>query len=226
METEVTALAWLARVLGHETCVRLLDSLTQGEATVTELTTRLDLEQPRVSSHLALLREAGLVKASEQGRQRVYRLASASVPLSLSTLRTLAANLRPGALSAEVPGLEDAPIRQARTCYDHLAGRAGVLLLDQLLERGWLEARAERSFELSAEGEAALTGQGINVSAARRARRGFAVGCQDWTERRLHLGGALGAALLARLVETDRAKLIAGSRVVRLSQPEVALWPA
>ncbi len=223
MGSDVAEVAGLARVLAHEVCIRLLDSLTQGEATVSELTSRLELEQPRVSSHLALLREAGLVMATENGRQRVYSLATPSVPLSLSTLRSLARDLRPGSINAEVPVTEDAPIKQARTCYDHLAGRAGVQLLDSLLERGWLEARGERAFDLSEAGEAALLSQGVDVGSARRARRSFAVGCQDWTERRLHLGGALGAALLVRLVQTGRAKLVAGSRVVHLSDAGVAL---
>src|SRR6266700_5264582 len=217
----------LARVLAHETCVRLIDTLGAGEATVSDLVYRLGLEQPRVSTHLAMLREAGLVDCRADGRQRVYALHGQAPALALATLRTLAASVAGDAPAGpgQPPGprlADDAPVRLARTCYDHLAGMAGVQLLDGLLDRGWLEAADGRQFGLTDAGAEALTAAGVDLTVARRSRRGFALHCADWTERRPHLGGALGASLLAALLDQDRARLRPGDRVVDLGPGEPA----
>jgi DNA-binding transcriptional ArsR family regulator len=208
----------LARVLADETRVRLLDELTAGEASVSDLACRMGIDQPRVSSHLQVLRSAGLVAAHASGRARVYALQGEGPALALSALRTLAGSPRPLRSRAAAAAVrQDAPIRRARTCYDHLAGMAGVQALDELMAQGWLvKAPGGERFELTAAGEAALTERGIDVSGARRARRAFAVGCLDWTERRPHLGGALGAALLGRLLAGGRARLEPGTRVVKI----------
>jgi DNA-binding transcriptional ArsR family regulator len=218
---DTAAVSALARVLADETRVRLLDELTAGEASVSDLACRLDIDQPRVSTHLQLLLGAGLVDAHARGRSRVYALRGESPALALAALRTLAGS--PPALrsraAAEAVKL-NAPIRRARTCYDHLAGMAGVQVLDELLARRWLVAEGER-FDLTPAGEAGLAELCIDVAEARRARRAFAVGCLDWTERRVHLGGALGAAVLRRLLDAGHARLEAGTRVVRM-QPGAA----
>jgi hypothetical protein len=153
-----------------------------------------------------------------RGRQRVYSLNGQSPALALSTLRTLAASVAPAREAAELAVRDDAPIRRARTCYDHLAGLAGVRMLDAFLGRGWLERRGERDFELTPTGEAALEREGVDVRAARRARRAFAIGCPDWTERRYHMGGALGSATLAALLRSGLARLEPGSRVVAVGE--------
>src|SRR5262245_700208 len=218
--------AALARVLGHETCVRLIDALAAGEATVSDLTCRLGLEQPRVSTALGLLREAGLVECEASGRQRVYGLRGQAPALALATLRTLAASVAggdPADLARAGGGAppDDSPLRRARTCYDHLAGVAGVQLLGGLLDRGWLEQAGEgRDLRLTGPGAEGLTRAGVNLPLARRSRRALALGCADWTERRPHLGGALGASLLAALLDQGRARLRPGGRVVDLEPGE------
>src|SRR5258708_11752491 len=124
------ALAALVRVLGHETCVRLIDALSGGEATVTDLACRLQLDQPRISTHLSLMREAGLVDCAASGRQRVYALRGQAPALAVATLRTLAATVAAGGHDA-VPSSSppaarrpsgDAPVPLARTRYDHPSG--------------------------------------------------------------------------------------------------------
>ncbi|HEY8641536.1 MAG TPA: metalloregulator ArsR/SmtB family transcription factor [Candidatus Dormibacteraeota bacterium] len=213
---DTAAVSALARVLADETRVRLLDELTAGEASVSDLACRLDIDQPRVSTHLQLLLGAGLVDAHARGRSRVYALRGESPALALATLRTLAGSPPPLRSRAAAEAVKlNAPIRRARTCYDHLAGVAGVQVLDELLARGWLAANGER-FDLTPAGEAGLAELGIDVAEARHARRAFAVGCLDWTERRVHLGGALGAAVLRRLLDAGHARLEAGTRVVRM----------
>jgi DNA-binding transcriptional ArsR family regulator len=228
--------AGLARVLAHETCIRLIDALHAGEATVSDLACRLGLDQPRVSTHLGLMREAGLVDCEANGRHRVYALRGQAPALAVATLRTLAASVAGGdaaqAASVAAPPAGDAPVRLARTCYDHLAGVAGVRLLDGLLARGWLEPSGpgDRDLVVAERGAVALGRLGVNLPIARRSRRALAIDCPDWTERRPHLGGALGAALLSAMLDQGRARLQPGERAVDLEpgEPdrflEVAQW--
>ncbi len=214
-------MAALARALADPTRVRLIEELAGGEATVSELGCRLGLEVSRVSTHLAILRQTGLVRAQVQGRQHRYALAGERPAVAVAALRTLAAVPPKQRLSLE------SPLRRARTCYDHLAGHAGVHLLDGLLERGWLRASGERDLELTAAGAAALP-RLCDLEAARRARRRLALRCQDWTECRPHLGGALGAALLLALLQRGAARLRPGERALDLEpgQPEAFLAAA
>ena len=220
--TDEEAVAALARILGHETCLRLIEALGAGEATVSDLACRLHLEQPRISTHLALLRDAGIVECQASGRQRVYALRGQAPAMAVATLRTLAASLAGDDAKGAGgdAGAEDGDIRRARTCYDHLAGVAGVALLDRFLDGGWLEQGEGRELRLTGYGVTALARMGVNVQAARRSRRAFAIECADWTERRPHLGGALGAAVLTALLDQGRARLRPGERVVDLSPGE------
>jgi hypothetical protein len=127
--------------------------------------------------------------------------------------------------AAEREVRRDSPLRRARTRYDHLAGVAGVELFDELARRGWLvcEPSADASRHprcyLTADGEAALSRLGAEVAGARAARRAFAYACLDWTERRPHLGGALGAALLNALQRDGVVARDGAGRTVRLLAP-------
>jgi DNA-binding transcriptional ArsR family regulator len=201
------AVVAIARAFTHRVCLRLVEELGSGEATVSDLSIRLSVPQPSISSHLALLRGCGLVDVDARGRQRAYRLRGAAPLLAVDTLRTLAAECRPTLDRSEAAARavrQDPRLREARTCYDHLAGVAGVSLLDGLLVRGWLEPGEGSAYLLTAAGAAALRRAEVDVVATPRARRAFAIGCLDWTERRPHLGGALGAALLRSLLEQAR----------------------
>jgi hypothetical protein len=112
-------------------------------------------------------------------------------------------------------------LRQGRTCYDHLAGVIGVQLFEALLCRGWLEESAgpRPRYRLTPSGRQALQSRGVALPDTRKTRRQFAYGCLDWTERRPHLGGALGAALLQALSDTDYVRRDHTSRAVILRQP-------
>jgi DNA-binding transcriptional ArsR family regulator len=221
----------LVRALGADGRLRLLRALHSGDATVSDLADRLALDQPRVSTHLAALREVGLVTAHAVGRQRVYHVDAKRVGGLLDALAALgpepARRAEPTPISAQAARLvgQDAPLRQARSCYDHLAGVAGVQLLEELLERNWLVAHEQArrvDFRLSAAGEVALAARQVDLGAARRARRQYAFACLDWTERRPHLGGALGAAILAALRSAGIARAPSGVdpvRSLRLAEP-------
>jgi hypothetical protein len=121
----------------------------------------------------------------------------------------------------------NSPIRQARTCYDHLAGVAGVNLMGAILQRGWLEAvgtaGARTCYQVTPTGEQALTDRGIDLQRARQSRRMYAYGCVDWTERRFHLGGGLAAGILDSLCNAGVIRRESGTRVVTSPEP-ITSW--
>jgi hypothetical protein len=121
----------------------------------------------------------------------------------------------------------NSPVRQARTCYDHLAGVAGVKLMDAMLQRGWLEVSgqsgARTGYQFTPAGEQALTNRGVDLRRASKSRRMHAYGCVDWTERRFHLGGALAAGILDALGNAGVIRCESGTRAVTLLKP-IAGW--
>ena len=128
---------------------------------------------------------------------------------------------RPRSAQATREVRRDSALRQARTCYDHLAGVAGVRLLDELLNRGWLEEgecheAARSSYQLTPDGTKALNLRGVELELAPKSRRPFAFGCLDWTERRDHLAGTLGAAIFSALVSSSVVRRQHGTRAVAL----------
>lgn len=154
---------------------------------------------PAASEHLAALVKGQLIRVRPQGRHRLYELANKQVATALQAFAqicptTPVSSLR-GSAQAEA-------IRSARTCYDHLAGRLGVALLDALLERRWL-VRCAPGYSVTALGQRAFRLAGVDVNALEHQRRVFARSCLDWTERRPHLGGALGAAVTTTLLDRD-----------------------
>jgi DNA-binding transcriptional ArsR family regulator len=215
--------ARVAGALADPARLAILAALLEEEATVNELTARLDLAQPRVSSHLARLRAAGLVATAALGRHRAYRVDAARVKPLLDALYAggPAAVARPSAQAGR-ERRRDTPLRRARTCYDHLAGVAGVALLEAMRRRRWLLERAEKKgagYALTPAGARALARRGVNLDAARASRRRFATACLDWTERRPHLGGALGAEVLAALRNSGHVRRAPHTRAVTLPRP-------
>ena len=160
------------------------------------------------SFHLAKLLDGGMIAVTRQGRHRYYRLAGHEVAAALEALGLISPPLPVRTLRQS---REAAALAEARTCYDHLAGRAGVELLDGMLRRGLLQeqssGRTDRSdtsalrFEVTGAGARILGSFGLNIAGVRRSRRHFAGSCIDWTQRRGHLNGALAAAITTRLFE-------------------------
>lgn len=166
------------------------------------------------SSHLAKLLDAGMVSVTVQGRHRYYRLAGHEIAAVIEAISRISP---PSPVRNLRQSREAAALDEARTCYDHLAGRAGVALLDALLDGGTLEEHktenqsrsrtkgGERTsatvYAATGAGTETLANFGIDISDLRRSRRNFAGSCLDWTQRRRHLNGALGAAITARLFD-------------------------
>ncbi len=207
-------LAAVARLLGEPHRAQIMLSLLAGaELPAGELAQRADASSSLASAHLARLLEAGLLRARRRGRQRYYRIADDEVAQAIESLLAIAPK-RP------VRSLKDSrqgeAIRQARTCYDHLAGRLGVRLTAALEHLHALEP-SDSGWQLTAEGERRLVGLGIDIEQLRAGRRRLIRPCLDWTERRLHLAGALGAALTTRLFELGWIERLPGSRAVTVT---------
>ena len=171
------------------------------------------------SAHLARLLDGGLVAVTQQGRHRYYRLAGHEVATVLEVLATISP---PGPVRSLRQSREAAALAQARTCYDHLAGRAGVALFDALIQRGVLAGSGTghaAAYEVTGPGADVLGDFGIDVTEVRRSRRRFAGACLDWTQRRPHLNGALGAAVTARLLELGWIERGPSRRAVRVTEP-------
>ncbi len=186
----------LAQALADPLRLSILQQLMEGPATVSELISLTGESQSKVSNHLALLRERNLVCATRDRRQVIYTLRDASVGQLVESL-SLVAGMVPTRL------WKSPQLVAARTCYDHLAGRYGVAFFDALVEQQAIIVSSERrgDIELGPRGEDIFGKLGLDLKALRRERRRFAFACPDWTEQRPHLGGTLGAALWAQLVE-------------------------
>jgi DNA-binding transcriptional ArsR family regulator len=185
-------------LLGNPSRAAMLDALMTGRAlTATELARVAQVSPPTASEHLAKMREGGLVEVVSQGRHRYHRLASPAVGAALESLSHIAPDKPVTTLRQSSRARS---LAEARTCYDHLAGRCAVALHDGLLARGWLTPEPG-GYAVSETGVAGLLGWGVDVTSARAARRPLARPCLDWTERREHLAGALAGAIADALIE-------------------------
>lgn len=185
MDVEVSN---IAAAIGEPARARMLYCLMDGHArTSTELAIVGDISPSTASVHLSRLKKEHLIKVLVQGKHRYYSLESTGVADLLESLSVLAGGPRRKFVPNTPEGL-----RAARTCYDHMAGALGVALHDRLQALRWLSS----DYDLTAQGTKALESLSIDITATRALRRRFACACLDWSERRSHLGGALGAALL------------------------------
>lgn len=204
------ALAEIAAALGDPARVAMLSSLMDGRALAAgELARVAGVAPTTASGHLARLAEAGLLAVERQGRHRYHRLASPEVARVLEGLMALSAARRPPRT-----GPRDAALREARTCYDHLAGRVAVGIADAMVARGQLHLAADGG-ALTDAGAALLARLGVAVPAA--PGRPFCRPCLDWSERRPHLAGALGAALCRRCLDLGWVRRVAGSRALTVT---------
>jgi DNA-binding transcriptional ArsR family regulator len=172
-----------------------------------ELAMSAGVSPQTASSHLSKLLAGGLVICEQAGRQRVFRLKSRDVANAVEALGALAH----GSEKTAMP-----EIRFARTCYDHLAGVLAIALRNELLRSGMLR-QGENGFDVTVAGKKSFQELKVDLDSLRRMRRGFGNLCLDWTERHHHIGGALGAALLTRLLESGWIARVRGTRAVRVT---------
>lgn len=188
----------VAALVGDPGRANMLAALMDGRAlTAAELAGVAGVAPSTASGHLAKLTLGGLIARSSRGRHRYFRLASPDVARMLEAIMLVA--VEPPPIRRATPRI-DPTLREARTCYDHLAGRLGVAIADSLLASGAV-VLTEEGGEVTEAGYALLRAFGVPAEAPRRSRRLYCRPCLDWSERRPHLAGLLGAALLDRVLE-------------------------
>jgi DNA-binding transcriptional ArsR family regulator len=204
----------IAALIGNPANANMLMALMAGPAlTATELAQEAGLMLSTASGHLARLEKAGLVATARQGRHRYFRLADSDVVAALEGLMPVAA--RAGHMRVRT-GPRDPELRRARSCYDHLAGDLAVKTFDRLVDRKLLIRHGEE-LHLTESGRRFFVRRGIDVDTLAQGRRALCRCCLDWSERRYHLGGVLGAAILDEIVARGWAVREAKSRIVRFS---------
>jgi DNA-binding transcriptional ArsR family regulator len=214
-----TDLAAIAAVIGGRARSEMLSALFGGQPLpASSLALAAGVSRSNASGHLANLTRAGLVTVSVQGRNRYYELASPEVAQALELLGALAPPRQPHGLRA-VRTAER--LRLARSCYDHLAGYAGVALSDALVAQGVIE-EVDGSFAITPVGRDRLTAFGIAVDELAQARRPLARACLDWSERRPHLAGSVGAALLRRPRALQWLAPLESTRALRVTDAGLA----
>ena len=204
-------IAGVAALIGDRARSEILTALMGGQAlTATELSGVADVTKQTASAHLARLLDARLVAVESQGRHRYFRLADDDVAELLENLLGLA--YRTGAVRLRT-GPREPALRKARVCYDHLAGDLGVLAFDAFKKRRWI-AYEDEGLTLSRPGERFCTDLGIELDTSAAKTRPLCRVCRDWSARRHHLAGIVGARLLERIYELGWAKRRRGTRVV------------
>lgn len=208
---------WLpgvAAAIAEPSRARMLCCLMDGHArTSTELAAVAEVSASTASAHLARLKEHRLIELVAQGKHRYYKLASTDVGAALEALLVVA-----GAPSTKFKPTTPSRLRQARTCYDHMAGSLAVALNDHFMAEGWLASVAgSTDYTLTDQGEIAMTALGVDVATVRTRRRRFACACLDWSERKPHLAGALGAALLQLCLQRSWVEQDLDSRILSVT---------
>jgi DNA-binding transcriptional ArsR family regulator len=207
-------IAEVAALVGDPARANILCALLGGRAvTAAELACAANVSPQTASEHLGKLLAARLLVVMKQGRHRYYRLAGPHVGQMLESIMNVALT---GPPRFQPRSKVDDALRHARTCYDHLAGVLGVAIADGLIERAFV-VLGEEAGEVTPAGAAFLAELGVDLSAAQTKRRVFCRPCLDWTERRPHIGGAVGAAIANRCFELKWIERIKGGRALTVT---------
>ncbi len=205
-------LARVAGAIAEPARARMLCCLLDGNArTATELSVVAEISASTASAHLARLKDDHLIVLQAQGKHRYYQINNPDVAAALEALLVVA-----GLPRAQFRPTTPQRLRHARTCYDHMAGTVAVRLHDHFAEQGWLAPDGANQYVLTSAGEQQCCQLGLDLQAMRKLRRRFACPCLDWSERRPHLGGALGAALLQLALKKGWVEQDLDSRALHL----------
>jgi DNA-binding transcriptional ArsR family regulator len=207
-------IARIASLIGDPGRANMLTALMAGKAlTASELAEEAGITLQTASSHLGKLEQGGLLRPRKQGRHKYFSLAGDEVAQALEALMGLAA--KAGHLRTR-PGPKDAALREARVCYNHLAGGMGIRLFDSMTARRFLRPHGEH-VDLTPAGADFVRGFGIDLDKLQSKRSPLCRQCLDWSERRSHLAGSLGRAMLDRIEELGWARRDPQTRVIAFS---------
>lgn len=209
METQLQS---IVRLIGDPVRVNILWTLLDGKAyTASELAMSTDTSLQNISMHLSKLTQADLLTVEKQGRHRYFRFSRDEVAYAIEGL----VNLVPEGKRKNIGDENEIPdIQYCRTCYDHLAGKIGVMITAQLIKQKLLRLSEEKSFVLTTKGKGLFESLEIDTGNLKSQRRTFARPCLDWSERKYHLAGSLGAALLEKILQEDWIRRTKNSRVI------------
>jgi DNA-binding transcriptional ArsR family regulator len=214
--SKIAVFSEVATAAGDPARAGMLDALMDGRAlTASELARVAGITPQTASGHLARLTVAGLVAVEKQGRHRYHRLATPAVARMLESIMQVAAEAEPWRRKA-FTGPRDAAMRAGRTCYDHLAGSLGVALADAMVAKGQIELASDAGV-VTDSGMALLQRLGIDLGARKRKGRLLCRPCLDWSERRPHLAGAVGAALCTHCLDAGWIRRVDGTRAVTIT---------
>ncbi|TDO77541.1 DNA-binding transcriptional ArsR family regulator [Flavobacterium chryseum] len=203
-----------ATLIGDPTRASILWTLLDGRAfTATELAVVAQTSPQSISMHLAKLLDANFLSVEKQGRHKYYRFSNKEVAYAVEAM----ANLVPKSEISSLKKTENyPPIKFCRTCYDHLAGKIGVALTDSLLQQKII-VENENTFEISPQGEKWFSNFGIDIEEAQKQKRIFLKPCLDWSERRNHIAGSIGALLLNKMIKEDWLRKNTNSRAITIT---------
>jgi len=205
--------AEIAALLGEPSRAAMLWNLLDGRAySAGELAIVADISRQAASNHLKKLVRANILKVEKQGRHRYYRFSRMEVAYAIEAI----ANVIPDQTMKKPQDLEIGDIQYARTCYDHLAGRVAVAMTQSMINKRIIVLRND-AFTVTSGGEKWFDSLDIDVHSLKKNKRAFARPCLDWTERKHHLAGSLGAALLERMFALDWVRKKRLSRAVILT---------
>ncbi len=208
-------IAYIASLIGDPARANMLTALLTGKAlTATELSQEAGITLQTASSHLAKLTGGDLLALRKQGRHKYFSLANDNVAGVLESLMGLAAGS--GHLRTRT-GPRDAKLRHARVCYNHLAGSMGIQMFNYFADQHFLQIKSE-GITLTDNGATFVRGFGIDLEALQKKRSPLCKECLDWSERRSHLAGSLGRALLTRIEELKWVRRIPDSRIIEFTK--------
>lgn len=216
----VNQISKIATLVGEPARTSMLCALLSGQAlTATELAHSASITPQTASKHLAALVEAGLLSVYKQGRHRYHQLASPNVATVLESIIRLSVD-QPLPVKPVVTGPRDAAMRKARTCYDHFAGRLGVAITDGMITMKMIRFEDEAG-TITKAGQLHLDKYGIQVidpASKRVSKRPICRPCMDWSERRPHIAGRVGAAICSHFLDNKLARRVTGSRTIIVTE--------
>jgi DNA-binding transcriptional ArsR family regulator len=201
----------IASLIGDPTRATILWTLLDGRAfTATEPAIAADTSLQNISMHLAKLSRADLLRVDRQGRHRYYKFSRKDIAYAIEALANL---VSPAIQTSKIEKEDNSTIKYCRTCYDHLAGKVGVMITDSLLKQKLIMEKTS-TFDISVKGEKWFSDFGIDLKDLKKQKRTFIRPCLDWSERTYHLAGSIGASLLDIMLDSGWFRRTKNSRAL------------
>lgn len=213
----------IAKAISHPERAQIVELLSSEHFNVTEIMKMVGISQPKVSGHLSYLKSANIVESTRTGKEIIYSIVPETLEYLSSWIDNLAGlkKIKNYYEHQSSKNHMEADFSNARCCYDHLAGKIGVWLLQEFLRRSWLkvDSKEKPTFAITEAGITGLRSIGVTIPVKKKNGRIFAYGCRDVSERKLHLGGSLGSAIFKDLVSKNIVVKTDGTRALKVISP-------